>query len=145
MTTVGARRRGRELAVQALYQMELTGDETAASSETMWRHFSEPETARAFAGELLEGVVAQRQQIDGLISASCQHWRLGRLSNVDRAILRVGTYELLRHPEVPTSVVIDEAIEIAKRFGSEESGMFVNGVLDQIATAVGAKEGRGAV
>ena len=77
-----------------------------------------------------------------MIAASAVHWRVERLSQIDRNILRIGTYEIIGRPDIPPSVAIDEAIEIAKRFGSEDSPTFVNGVLDHIATVVGAKEGR---
>jgi N utilization substance protein B len=139
---MGVRRKGRELALQALYEVELSG-RGAVGVEDSLRHFGGPEEARTFAVELVRGVLAERQRIDGLIEASSEHWRLGRLSNVDLNILRVATYELLCSRDVPVSVAIDEAVEIAKRFGSADSPMFVNGVLDQVATAVGAKEGRG--
>ena len=142
---MGTRRRGRELALQALYRMELTGDDASGSTAELWRHFGEPAAAQAFAAELGGGALEHRPQIDALITASSEHWRLGRLSQVDRNILRVATYELLCRRDIPTSVVIDEAIEIAKRFGSDDSPVFVNGVLDQVAATLGVKEGRGAL
>jgi N utilization substance protein B len=146
---IGTRRRGRELALQALYQMDVTGGEPSAGAGDLWRHFDEagsasaPDEARTFATELVNGVVETRPRLDGLITASAAHWRLERLSQIDRNILRIGTYEIIGRPDVPPSVAIDEAIEIAKRFGSADSPTFVNGVLDHIATVVGAKEGRG--
>ena len=145
---IGTRRRGRELALQALYQMDVTGGEAGTGAGELWRHFNEAEStgaaddARTFATELVNGVVDTRGRLDELITASAAHWRLERLSQIDRNILRIGTYEIIGRPDVPPSVAIDEAIEIAKRFGSEDSPTFVNGVLDHIATVVGAKEGR---
>jgi len=145
---VGTRRHGRELALQALYQLDVLGTDAAAPAGDLWRHFGEPEEAarsaesRAFAAELVDGVVAMRPRLDELIAASAAHWRLERLSQIDRNILRLGAYEIVGRVDVPTSVAIDEAIEIAKRFGSEDSPTFVNGVLDHIATLAGAKEGR---
>jgi N utilization substance protein B len=143
----GTRRRGRELALQALYQMDVTGEPQQPAAE-LWRHFAESEppadTSRIFADELVHGVLETRARIDELIAASAEHWRIDRLSQIDRNILRIGTYELLCRRDVPPNVAIDEAIEIAKRFGNDESAMFVNGVLDHIAGAVGAKTGRGA-
>jgi N utilization substance protein B len=144
----GARRRGRELALQALYQLDVTGGESRTAAVDLWRHFDEPESApapdeaRAFASELVHGVLEARERVDELIAAAAEHWRLERLSQIDRNILRIGAYELLCRPDVPPSVAIDEAIEIAKRFGSDDSGTFVNGVLDQVAEVVGVKEGR---
>jgi N utilization substance protein B len=144
----GARRRGRELALQALYQLDVTGGQSQTVAADLWRYFDEPESApapdeaRAFATELVCGVLEARERVDGLIAAAAEHWRLERLSQIDRNILRIGAYELLCRPDVPASVAIDEAIEIAKRFGSDDSGAFVNGVLDQVATVVGVKERR---
>lgn len=140
---MGVRRRGRELALQALYQVELSGDDPMRAAAGFWEHCEASADARAFGAELVDGVLAERGRIDALIAESSEHWRLGRLSTVDLNILRVGTYELLCRKDVPASVAIDEAIEIAKRFGSDESGTFVNGVLDHVASTLGAKEGAG--
>jgi len=137
---MGTRRRGRELALQALYQIDLSGDDPGVALRRFWDHCEAAPEARTFGEELVTGVLGDRGRIDELIAASSEHWRLGRLPHVDRNILRVATYELLRCADVPASVAIDEAIEIAKRFGSDESATFVNGVLDHIAIAVGAKE-----
>ena len=137
---MGMRRKGRELALQALYQLDLSGDEPSAGLRVFWEHCDAPSDARTFGEDLVGGVLEEHTRIDELIAASADNWRLGRLSHVDRNILRVATYELLCRRDVPASVAIDEAIEIAKRFGSDESPTFVNGVLDSIAVTVGAKE-----
>jgi N utilization substance protein B len=139
---VGPRREGRELAVKALYQLEVTGDLDGRSLTEFWAHFEASETARAFARELVTGVLRERGRIDRLIADAAEHWQVSRLSKVDASVLRVATFELLACPDVPTRVTIDEAIEIARRFGAQESGAFVNGVLDHIAAEVGVK-GRG--
>jgi N utilization substance protein B len=134
---MGARRESRELALQALYQIDLLGgDETDARSLALfWEHFEPGGEAEvvAFARELVEGVRTHRERIDALIAASAEHWRLPRLSRVDLSVLRLATFELLGRPEIPHSVTLNEAVEIARRFGSEESAGFVNGVLDHIA------------
>jgi N utilization substance protein B len=119
--------------------MEVAEPGSSGSARDLWRHFGEPEEAQRFAAELVEGVMQHRERIDALIVASSEHWRLSRLPQVDRNILRVATYELLGRPDVPATVAIDEAIEIAKRFGSDESSQFVNGVLDHIAASLGAR------
>lgn len=137
---MGMRRKGRELALQALYQVDVLGDDTGNGVRTFWEHCEAPAEARTFGEDLVGGVLEERARIDALIAASSENWRLGRLSHVDRNILRVATYELLCRRDVPATVAIDEAIEIAKRFGTDESATFVNGVLDHIASAVGAKE-----
>ena len=136
---MGARRDGRELAVQALYQEDMTPEGPAAPG-VFSGHFEEggPE-AVAFARELVAGVTEHRERIDALIAQAAEHWRLPRLSRVDLAVLRLATYELLARPEIPPSVTINEAIEIARRFGSEDSGGFVNGVVDAIAATLGVK------
>jgi len=141
---MGTRRRGRELALQALYGMEVGEPHSSTAARDMWCHFGEPEEAQRFAAELVDGVLQNRTRIDELITASSEHWRLSRLPQVDRNILRVGTYELLCRADVPPSVAIDEAIEIAKRFGSDESPQFVNGVLDHVATSLGVTQHGGA-
>ncbi len=127
---MGSRRRARELALQLLYQHELT----QSSAEEMQRDFEEwisaPDGVRAFAAELLDGCIANLAEIDAELDHQTSHWRLSRLAAVDRNILRLGLYELLYRPDTPPAVVIDEAIEIAKKFGAEDSARFVNGVLD---------------
>lgn len=128
------------MALQALYQVDLSGDEPAHAVRTFWEHCDAPTDARTFATDLVAGVLEELARIDELITASSANWRIERLSHVDRNILRVATYELLCRRDVPASVAIDEAIEIAKRFGTDESATFVNGVLDHIAATVGAKE-----
>ncbi len=127
---MGARRRARELALQLLYQYEATG----AAPEQMQAHFEEwagvTDVTRRFADDLLRGTLEHLQEIDDELAAQTAHWRLERLAAVDRNILRLAMYELLYHGETPHAVVIDEAIEIAKKYGAEESARFVNGVLD---------------
>jgi N utilization substance protein B len=136
---MGARRKGRELAVQVLYQIELTGESSAAALRLFFDRADAGPPAKDFAATLVDGVRIRQAQLDELIAAASEHWRLERLSRVDLSVLRVATYELAHTPAVPTSVVLDEAIEIARRFGTEESAEFVNGILDQIADRLGVK------
>jgi transcription antitermination protein NusB len=137
---MGVRRKGRELAVQALYRMELTGDGSAAGWEDLWEHFETTREARRFAAELVVGVVENREAIDALVARALEHWSVGRLSRVDLNVLRVGVHELLHPGEVPTAVVLDEAIEVARRFGGHEAAQFVNGVLDRVAELLGVRD-----
>jgi N utilization substance protein B len=138
---MGTRREARELALQALYQLDVTGEGDAGRGLALfWTHFDAPDEARTFARELIEGVGAQRERIDALIAESAEHWRLPRLSRVDLNLLRLATFELLARADIPASVTINEAIEIARRFGSDDSAAFVNGVLDHIAAVLGVKE-----
>ncbi len=127
---MGMRRHARELALQLLYQHEHTG----ADLEVMQRNFDEwtgsTDSVREFADFLLRGTLANLEKLDEELSLQTAHWRLERLAAVDRNILRLALFELAHVPDTPPAVVIDEAIEIAKKYGAEESGRFVNGVLD---------------
>jgi N utilization substance protein B len=136
---MGLRRKGRELALQALYQQEITGDVSEQALRLFWGNFEASEQAQAFGVGLVKGVCARKADIDALIGKVSENWRLDRLSKVDLNVLRLATYELLETPDVPPSVVINEAIEIVRRFGSAESAVFVNGVLDQVAAQLGVK------
>lgn len=129
----GTRRKGRELALQGLYQIEITGDPSVAAVDLFLRHFEGNPKAKEFARRLVSGVISQRAAIDRLIEESADNWKLARLAKVDLVILRMATYEMLFCPDIPTPVSLDEAIEIGKRFGSADSAPFINGVLDQIA------------
>jgi N utilization substance protein B len=145
---VGKRRTAREIALQMLYQRELGGTDLAAifaafdAGEYVACH-REPggaaEGGRAlqrvvealpYAQELVRGTVAHLEEIDGLIRVQAANWRLERMPVVDRNVLRLAVYELLFETDIPKLVVMDEAIELAKKFGSEQSGRFVNGLLD---------------
>ena len=134
---MGTRRKGRELALQALYQMEMSGDESPASLELFLRHFEGNARARDFARRLVSGVVEHRKEIDRHLERCAEHWKLSRMAKVDLTILRLAAYELLFCPDIPTNVSMDEAIEIGKRYGSGDSATFINGVLDQVAQAGG--------
>jgi N utilization substance protein B len=135
------RRKGRELALQALYQIEITGDPSPRALDQFLGHFEGSAAAKEFARELVWGVVSKRQEIDQLIDRSTENWKLARLAKVDLVLLRLATYELIYRPEIPASVSLDEAVEIAKRFGTSDSPAFVNGVLDQIARRKGGTTG----
>jgi N utilization substance protein B len=140
---MGRRRQGREMALQALYRAEVTGDSSPQAIELLWEHFEAPIGARGFALELVHGVLERRIDIDERLGAVAENWSIGRFSRVDLNVLRIAVYELLQRDErVPTSVVLDEAIELARRFGGEESSQFVNGILDRIAETLGVRERR---
>jgi N utilization substance protein B len=129
------------MALQALYRMEITGDESGEGTERLWKHFEgASEEARRFAAELVRGVIDERERIDELLAEATENWSLGRLSRVDLNILRIGAHEMLRVGSLPTSVVINEAIEIARRYGTVETGQFVNGILDRIAGMLGVRD-----
>jgi N utilization substance protein B len=130
------RRKGRELALQALYQIEITGDASTRALEQFLGHFEGNAAAKEFARELVCGVIGKREELDSRIEQSTDNWKLARLAKVDLVLLRLAAYELLFCPDIPASVSLDEAVEIAKRFGTGDSPAFVNGVLDQIARGV---------
>jgi N utilization substance protein B len=130
---MGKRRKAREVALQFLYQLDQTGAADPAPFETdFWKRHPVDEEARAFAASLVRGAKMQQAKIDAIITESTEHWDLDRMAVVDRNILRMAVYELLCEPGVPAKVAINEAIEIAKKFGTAESSRFINGVLDRI-------------
>lgn len=137
---MGARRRGRELAMQALYMCEVTGRYDPEAIAHMWEQAEAPDEARRFASQLVQGVRERQVEIDQWIARAAENWRLERMSPVDLCILRVATFELLAEERPPTAVILDEAIEIAKRFGTADSYVFINGVLDRIAKELGVKD-----
>lgn len=129
---MGTRRRARECALQMLFQWEGERGDPAAVQETFWHGWRVPITTRQFAEELFTGTLSRVEEIDQLIARHAEHWRLERMAAVDRNLLRLATYELQARPDTPPAVVIDEALEIARRFSSAESVEFINGVLDSI-------------
>ena len=131
---MGSRTKARECALQALYQLDLSGGDPRDALRGVLAHFEEAdEVTGRFADELVRGVQSEKPQIDTLIQTSSTHWKLDRMARVDRNILRLAVYEILRRADVPIRVTLNEAIELGKKFGSEESSAFVNGVLDRIA------------
>lgn len=131
---MGSRTKARECALQALYQLDSGGGDARQAVRGVLAHFEEADAStERFADELVRGVQSERAQIDAIIQASSTHWKLDRMARVDRNILRLAVYELLRRADVPVRVTLNEAVELGKKFGSEESSAFVNGVLDRIA------------
>ena len=140
MSTSGTRRTGRAFALQLLYARDGDVATDVAGAAGAWAAEFELEVepaAETFARDLVASAALKQTEIDELIITSSKNWRLERMSRVDRNILRLGACELLSFRDVPVKVVINEAVELAKRFGTAESSAFVNGVLDRIATAVG--------
>ena len=130
---MGRRRKTREVALQFLYQLDLHGEDDPGRQETeFWSRHPVDEETRVFGDALVRGTKANQAKIDQIISQFAEHWDLGRMAVVDRNILRLAVYELLWTDDVPPKVVINEAIEIAKKFGTKESSRFINGMLDRI-------------
>ncbi|MHB8421028.1 MAG: transcription antitermination factor NusB [Myxococcales bacterium] len=136
------RRKARERAVQALYQLDGTepyqrsGEPLRVALRGFWASFDPPEPEAAELAEpLIHGVLDHLDELDRALEGASLHWRLSRMARVDRNILRLGAYELLFRPEVPIKVCLNEAIEIARKYGAEDSGAFINGILDRVAQA----------
>jgi N utilization substance protein B len=143
------RRRAREVALQILYQWDpsseqlgggppMTAPQLVAQLQATFNHFQIPDEVREFAGQLVTGAVLHRAKLDATIEKHAAHWKLGRMTVVDRNLLRLSAYELLMTPETPRSVVIDEAIELGKKFGTAETAAFINGILDAIGAETDA-------
>ncbi len=137
---MGTRREGRELALQALYSLDLNPMETRESLRLMRENSRVAAAVRDFAEDLVVGVMANREAIDAKIEEQSTNWSIARMTRVDLNILRIAVYELLFRPDIPKNVTINEAIEVAKKFGSEESPAFINGILDVVAAKVPDKE-----
>jgi N utilization substance protein B len=130
---VGKRRKARELALQFLYQLDLRSEEDVAQHlPEFWRRHPVDQEVQSFAEHLVRGTKLHQEKIDELIGQYTEHWDLERMAVVDRNILREGIFELLWMSEVPPKVVINEALEIAKKFSTEESSGFINGILDRV-------------
>jgi len=135
---VGVRRKARWYALQVLYALDLNGGDPGDAVSTYQGAFELEldERSLSFAKELVENTQSNLAAIDDAIQSASRNWRLDRMSRVDRNILRLATYELVHSPDVPVKVVINEAVELAKRYGASEAPAFVNGILDRIAQGV---------
>ena len=127
---MGVRRRAREIALQVLYQSEFNQAEEAL--DLFWKNFEALKGAMDFSERIIRGVEQHREDLDRIIERYSSHWKIGRMAHVDRNILRIAVYELLYCDDIPPKVAINEAIDIGKKYGSEDSGAFINGVLDKV-------------
>jgi N utilization substance protein B len=133
---MGNRRRARELALQALFYMDINKRFTKELFDRFCENFDPPETTYPFFEKLVCGVTDKLSELDPLIERYSMNWKLSRMACVDRNILRIAAYEMLFCNDIPPKVTINEAIEISKRFGTEESGAFINGIVDSIRLAL---------
>lgn len=138
---MGARRIGRQRALQALYQLDVSTSLTPVEAlESAWAASADEgprdPAASAFALELVNGVREHLAEIDQLIEQHSHNWRLDRMSRVDRNVLRLGIFELKYRQDIPRKVTLNEAVELGKMFGAEESSAFINGLLDRVASAL---------
>ena len=136
------RRKSREYAVQALYALDLNPLPVPDFLKLFWEMNATKEEVQKYASELICGTLEKQEEIDRLIAAHSSNWKIDRMAVTDRNILRLGTFELLAERSVPSRVVINEAIEIAKKFGTTDSATFINGVLDSIYQEIAQKEGQ---
>jgi N utilization substance protein B len=137
---VGVRREGRELALQLLYALDLNPMDTEDLFRISREGARAAEGVRVFAEELVTGVMANMGEIDAKIEEKSRNWAIPRMAKVDLNILRMAFFELMFRDDIPRKVTINEAIEVAKKYGTEDSPAFINGMLDELATAVPDKE-----
>ena len=133
---MGTRRKARELAVQLLYQHDLAKMAPEEALSLFWEHFPVDLEVREFCRQLALGTIDRLAVIDELLSEASENWSLNRMSVVDRNILRLATYELLDRADIPPSVSLNEAIEIAKKYSTPDAAVFINGVLDRVKRMV---------
>lgn len=137
---MGIRRRSRELAMQALFYMDIHQNTSPELVERFCEYFSPPQKTRPFFFKLVNGVLAAKPEIDALIERFSKNWKITRMSFVDRNVMRIAVYEMLYCPDIPSKVSINEAVDVGKKYGSEESGAFINGIIDSIRMAIEKKE-----
>ncbi len=136
------RRRAREYALQLLFQLDLTGSELNEELlKEFWEGNNEDPDVKEFTYSIVRGAKENLNTIDEIIKKAAEHWSIDRMAVVDRNILRAATYELFYRTDIPSSVTINEAIEISKKYSTEESSSFINGILDKIANEASKKSG----
>jgi transcription antitermination protein NusB len=133
---MGNRRKARERALQALFFVDMSGYDASEALESFRAHFNPPEIILPFFLKITNGVVSSKADIDNVVKQFSQHWKISRMSCVDRNIIRMAIFEMLCCEDIPAKVSINEAIEIGKKFGTEESGSFINGILDSVRLAM---------
>lgn len=133
------RRRAREVALQVLYSLNFVALDVEKALELFWGNFVAPRSAREFAATLVEGTWHHRAELDELIAGCSDNWSLARMSKVDISILRMASFEFLYLSDIPPKVTINEAVDLGKTFGSENSGAFINGILDAINIKISGK------
>ncbi len=139
---MGARRRGREFALQTLYAMDMNPDMDSTPEQPLLEDGRVDYEAVDFAEVLVRGVLAHQAIIDGKIKEKSKNWAISRMARVDLNILRLAAYELLFCADIPKNVTINEAVEVAKKFGTEDTPAFVNGILDEIAATLPDKNNK---
>ena len=126
------RRKSREFAIQILYQIEINKSDAEHALQTFWENYHYPDDIKEFTNHLVKGTSEHKNQIDQMIVKTAKNWSFNRITPVDRNILREAIFEMFYCPDIPYKVTLNEAIELGKKFGSEKSGAFINGVLDNV-------------
>ena len=139
---MGQRRKARECALQILFQLEFNSGDPRTLVEDYWEHHKAAAQVREFGTWIVERILADGEEIDRTIQSASKNWRLARMAVVDRNILRIAVAELLYEKTLDPAIIMNEAIEIAKRYSGEESAVFVNGVLDAVGRVLGKAAGR---
>ena len=133
---MGTRRQARELAMQALFYMDMRKDASEEMLQNFCGCFCPSKKSKRFFMKLVNGVLGTKDQIDALVERFSQNWNISRMSCVDRNVMRIAVYEMLYCDDIPSKVSINEAVDIGKKFGSQESGAFINGIMDSIREAL---------
>ena len=129
---MGERRRARELAVQVLFHLEFSHDDPSEVFDLICENFDARKSIRDFSRKLVLGVYDKKKTLDKVISEASKNWRINRMARLDKSILRLAAFEIMFVEDIPPKVSLDEAVEIGKKFGGEDSGRYINGVLDNI-------------
>lgn len=130
---MGQRRKSRELAMQALYYIDMSKDDAETALRLFCKYSDEEADMDTFFKEIVEGAIANKAEIDELIEKFSSNWKLSRMSGTDRNVIRISVFEILFCPDIPSTVAINEAIDIGKKYGTKDSGAFINGILDAIS------------
>ena len=133
---MGGRRKSRELALQILYQIDVNHESPRSALDLFWWNFKSWEDHREFTERLVEGVCEYRKEIDTIIKKHSENWKLERMPRVDRNVLRLAVYEIFYCHDIPFKVTINEAVDLGKKYGTEKSGSFINGILDSVSISI---------
>ncbi|MGB9837009.1 MAG: transcription antitermination factor NusB [Candidatus Saccharicenans sp.] len=129
---MGKRRKARECALQILFQLEFTEGELSSVFSDYWKHQKQPAEVKEYAEWLVRGIRQHQAEVDRKIQEASKNWRLERMANVDRNVLRIAVFEMLYEKNLAPPIIINEAIEVAKKFSGQEAGVFINGILDGV-------------
>ncbi|HPL63843.1 MAG: transcription antitermination factor NusB [Syntrophales bacterium] len=138
---MGRRRKAREIALQVLFEIDALEIDAKAAIDLFWNNFEAPDDVKDFSSKLVNGTRDHVGEIDSLIVSCSENWSIQRMSRVDRNILRLAVYELLYCSDIPPKVALNEAIDLGKSYGSENSGSFINGILDALHSKLKKEDG----